>query len=419
MPPPAAAAAAAGSASSAPLHVLHRFDSASFVSATLLRRYKRFLADVRLGDDDAAGAGAAVANAAAAAPAPPPPVTVHCPNTGPMIGLLEHLPAPARLSVSDSATRKYAHTLEMIRRGDCGGSGSSGNSTTPTPRQKTNPPVWVGVRSALANSLAAEMIARGLLDEALGGPFERVEREVAYGGGNGGKAGGGGGGGKKQAPASRIDFVLHRPAAASASVSRTLHLEVKSVTLAEGDVPGLEDGPGGESDGGGDGAPAASPDGKNKNNILGIFPDTVSERASRHMRELAAVAARSRISRGEGDLDPHHPPAAACLFVVQRGDVAAVAPAWRLDAAYGRATRDAAAAGVALVAARCRVEPGLESDGKGGYIAFDGLVPVQVERGMGVVEEEEGGGAAARRRGRSPNPQKKARRAGGGNNTTT
>jgi len=390
--------------------VLHRFDAPSFVRATLLRRYKRFLADVHLEQAPApSGGGASL----------PPPVattTVHCPNTGPMIGLIEHLPAPARLSVSQSATRKYAHTLEMIRRGGGGGGGGgdlpADGGTAATAAAPTNPPVWVGVRSALANALTAEMLAKGLLDDALGGPFERVEREVAYGGGGGGggkKAGGG------ASPASRVDFVLHRPATTEGSAGpRTLHLEVKSVTLAEGDLPGL--GPPRRP-----GAAAEGDDGGRKG-VVGIFPDTVSERASRHMRELSAVARRAAKAdntggdtAAAGPAAPATPPAAACLFVVQRGDVGAVAPAWRLDRAYGEAVREAAAAGVALVAARCRVEPeggddaeeergaaaaataaaGGGGGGAGGAIVFDGLVPVLVERGAAAAAEAEASERAA------------------------
>ena len=59
----------------------------------LLRRYKRFLADVELDSGEL--------------------ITAHCPNTGAMTGCAE----PGRavwVSYSDSKTRKYPHTWELV-----------------------------------------------------------------------------------------------------------------------------------------------------------------------------------------------------------------------------------------------------------------------------------------------------------------
>ena len=76
------------------------------VRGTLHRRYKRFLADVEL-DPAARGLPGADANAQAEEGGGVTLTVVHCPNTGPMTGLLDSLPAPCLLSHHPSKTRKY------------------------------------------------------------------------------------------------------------------------------------------------------------------------------------------------------------------------------------------------------------------------------------------------------------------------
>ena len=76
---------------------------------------------------------------------------------------------------------------------------------------------------------------------------------------------------------------------------------------------------------------------------IALFPDAVSVRATRHLRFLATQAALGR---------------RAVLFCcVQRSDVREVRPADHIDPAYGRALRQARAAGVELMAWGCRVTP--------------------------------------------------------------
>jgi len=90
--------------------------------AVLIKRYKRFLADVTLEDGLE--------------------LTVHCPNSGSMRGCSTP-GSPVYLSKSDNPKRKYPYTLEMVRE----------NST------------WIGVNTFLTNKLVVEAIKNGQIIE--------------------------------------------------------------------------------------------------------------------------------------------------------------------------------------------------------------------------------------------------------------
>jgi len=105
---------------------------------------------------------------------------------------------------------------------------------------------------------------------------------------------------------SRIDFLLTEDGKAPC------YVEVKSVTLME--QPGQ-----------------------------GLFPDAVSERGRKHLRELASIAQ-------QGDR-------AVLLFCVQHTGVEWVEPADVIDPAYGQTLREAAAAGVEILAYRADIRP--------------------------------------------------------------
>lgn len=75
----------------------------------------------------------------------------------------------------------------------------------------------------------------------------------------------------------------------------------------------------------------------------GFFPDAVTERGAKHLREMTEMV---RIGAR-----------AVLVFCVQRGDVAEVRPADHIDPAYGRALREALAAGVEAVALQAAVTP--------------------------------------------------------------
>ena len=150
---------------------LFKYDQ--LVSAFLGTRYKRFLGDVRLDVDGAVSESETI--------------TIHVPNTGPMTGLLDALPASVFLSKSSNASRKYAHTLEWIKADGA----------------------WVGTHSAKANAFVKVLLQANAIPELL--PYVEIRPEVKYGSEN-----------------SRVDFCLERGEA-----GRQCLAEVKSVTLAE------------------------------------------------------------------------------------------------------------------------------------------------------------------------------------------
>ena len=148
--------------------------------------------------------------------------------------------------------------------------------------------VLVGINTGLPNALVAEAIGDGTIAELAG--YAGVRREVAYG-----------------SESSRIDFVLEAPG------REACYVEVKNVTAAA-------------------------------NRGVALFPDCVSERGSRHLRELVRLK-----DRGLRTVQ---------LYCVQRGDVNEVRPADGIDHEYGRTLREAIAAGVEVLAYRARVTPG-------------------------------------------------------------
>lgn len=103
------------------------------IHAVLIKRYKRFLADVTLEDGST--------------------LTVHCPNSGSMRGCSTP-GSPVCLSTSDNPKRKYPNTLEMIRE----------DST------------WIGVNTFLTNKLVVEAIENGQIEELQ--PYDSIKTEI-------------------------------------------------------------------------------------------------------------------------------------------------------------------------------------------------------------------------------------------------
>lgn len=201
---------------------------------TLLGRYKRFFADIRLDSGDT--------------------ITAHCPNTGAMTGCA--VPgAVVWVQHHDNPRRKLAWTWELVDTGHG----------------------LACIHAARANALVLEALGAGRL-AALAG-YDDCRREPRHGNG-------------------RADFLLTRD-------DQRCLVEVKSVTLwREGGV--------------------------------GAFPDAVSERATRHLGALAESVA-------QGDR-------AVLLFAALHTGITRVRPAADIDPRYARALRDAATAGVELLA---------------------------------------------------------------------
>ncbi len=158
----------------------------------LLKRYKRFFADVELADGEV--------------------VTAHCPNTGPMTGVCTP-GSLVQLSYSDRPNRKLSYTWEMIQVHD-------------------NQPTWVGINTILPNRITKLALEKYLFPEL--GKYDYILTEITYG----------------QDKKSRVDFLLcesienKNTVLSGDSLARKrellltqsthqIYLEVKNTTLAQ------------------------------------------------------------------------------------------------------------------------------------------------------------------------------------------
>jgi sugar fermentation stimulation protein A len=215
------------------------------IPATLIRRYKRFLADVVMKNGDT--------------------LTAHTPNTGSMLGVSEP-GSTVWLRDTNNPSRKYRYSWEM---------------------SETRNGIKVGVHTGLVNRLVMEAVSNGTIAELQG--YNTIQQEVVYG-----------------QEKSRIDLLLRE------GKSADCYVEIKNVTAVD-----------------------------HENNA--IFPDAVTTRGQKHIRELIAMVAKGY--RG------------VLFFCIQRADVQCMRPADEIDPAYGGLLRTALSEGVEVLAYKASVAP--------------------------------------------------------------
>jgi sugar fermentation stimulation protein A len=153
------------------------------------------------------------------------------------------------------------------------------NDTTPT---------WVGVNTSLPNRVIKQALQDHLFEDLA--PYDQIEAEVPYG-----------------QEGSRIDFVVR---STTEPQSRPIYVEVKSTTWAK------------ES--------------------LALFPDTVTTRGQKHLRELQSLVPQQR---------------AVMLYFINRGDCTQFAPGDSADPTYGQLLRQAVSLGVEVHPYRFDISP--------------------------------------------------------------
>jgi sugar fermentation stimulation protein A len=143
-----------------------------------------------------------------------------------------------------------------------------------------------GINTARSNALVEAAIRAGVISELQG--YATIRREVVYG-----------------SEKSRIDFLLERE-------NEKCFVEVKNVTLMEAKGQGL-------------------------------FPDAVSVRGTKHLRELMQMVREGH--------------RAVLLYCVQHTGIEWVEPADTIDPLYGKTLREAIAAGVEVIAYGAEIKP--------------------------------------------------------------
>jgi sugar fermentation stimulation protein A len=150
-----------------------------------------------------------------------------------------------------------------------------------------NEPTWVGVNTSLPNRIIKLALEKKIFPEL--GNYEQVLTEVVYG----------------VDRKSRVDFVL-----TGTTIASPIYVEVKNTTWTK--------------------------------ERLALFPDTVTERGQKHLRELMALI-------------PNFRP--VMLYFINRGDCTHFSPGDSADPVYGELLRKAMFLGLEVLACRFEVLP--------------------------------------------------------------
>jgi sugar fermentation stimulation protein A len=148
-----------------------KFES-TLVKGKILKRYKRFLADIRLEEDHNEHKAGDI-------------ITAHTANTGSMKTCWD-VEWPALLSFHDNPKRKLKYSLEMTHNGE----------------------TWIGINTGLPNKMAVEAIENGTITELQG--YAHIKPEAKIGD-------------------SRLDILLHDGTVKEKE--NLCYVEIKNVTL--------------------------------------------------------------------------------------------------------------------------------------------------------------------------------------------
>jgi len=214
------------------------------IAGTLVKRYKRFFADIELETGEL--------------------VIAHCPNTGSMTSI-STVGSQVYISQSADPKRKLKYTWEMINVNG----------------------IWIGVNTSLPNKIIGAMLDRHLLPELE--PYNIFKPEVNYG-----------------VEKSRIDFLL-----TDSDNSIRTYVEIKNTTWHDGNTA--------------------------------LFPDTVTTRGQKHLRELISVIDKTTKS--------------AIIYFINRSDCHDFRAGVEADPEYARLLIAATSAGVKILPYRFHVTP--------------------------------------------------------------